>query len=140
MGELVKDPGPGACSAQLGGQSRVLKIRLAEIERFEDRHARGFYDFFDGLRGESFRPTVGQIRDLIALALVGGGMKDEEADAVMREEGPEKMIPHLHIAESIMMATLIPKKEERDLLDPDAGGDKPGGPPKKKRARSKSAD
>ena len=138
MGKLAETPGPGACTAELGGQSRILKIRLAEIERFEDRHPRGFYAFFDALRGEGGKPTIREVRDLIALALVGGGMDDKEADKVMDDEGPEEMYTHLLIARDIMMATIVPSEEDRKMLEEGEEEEEPGN--KKKQPKSKSAD
>ena len=72
----------GAILAEIGGAERVLMLRLAEIERWEDRHY-GIYDLSQRLlSGEPPRPKVGELRDLIALGLVGGGMSDKDAEGL----------------------------------------------------------
>lgn len=72
----------GGIVEEIGGASRSLVLRIGEIERFEDMH-RSIYAVRNGMFRGGNEPTSKEIRDLIALGLVGGGMKDAEADKVV---------------------------------------------------------
>lgn len=68
----------------VGGTRRRLCLRVEEIERFEDQFAPlGIFDVYDGLLGRGRMPQARHVRDLVALALVGGGMSDRDADALI---------------------------------------------------------
>ena len=122
-------PAPaGTCRAELGGSERPLKITLGEIERFEDAVPGGFYDFFARLMdSDGGRPRLREIRLLLHLALVGGGLSESEATEVMRREGPDRMLHHVGVARDVMVVTLIPNPEDRDLLAKSGDGAGPKG-------------
>ena len=133
---VVDDPGHGAIKAEIGGVELTLRLRLGEIERWEDKHPRGFYAFFQAMLkmdASEDAPKLREVRDLLALAIVGGGKTEAEAKEVMGREGPEAMIRHRTLAQGLLMATLIPAKEDRDMLGEEDGGDE-----KKSRVDSES--
>ena len=59
------------------------------FERFEDKH-RGVFVLWDGFFGRGQKPTSSEVRDLVALALVGGGKTDAEADKIVEAMKIEK--------------------------------------------------
>ena len=66
---------------EIGGIRRRLLLRNGEIERFESQYSPfGIFELFDQLMGRGSPPQVRQIRDLIALGLVSGGMTERAAD------------------------------------------------------------
>lgn len=73
---------------QIGGRQRRLLITNAEIERFEAQHI-GMYDLWDQLFGHKPGLKVTHVRDIVALALVGGGAPDAEAETLIASMGPE---------------------------------------------------
>lgn len=84
MGIAAKAP-RGGLLEDLAGRSRPLVLRQGEIERFEDAH-RGIYDVFDAHYAKGVdlpRIRAREVRDLVALGLVGGGMLDRDADALV---------------------------------------------------------
>jgi hypothetical protein len=92
----------------------------AEIERFEDKYT-GIFETWDGFYGRAAKPTARQVRDLVALGLVGGGMKGKAADDLVASLGPEHN-PHLYkIAQGLLGVAFMP-----DL--PSQGGEEPAAP------------
>ena len=76
----------GGVAEYLGDTSYTFKLRNREIERFEDKH-RGIFDLWEGFFERGKKPNSKEIRDILALGLVGGGMKDHEADEVIAKAG-----------------------------------------------------
>lgn len=72
----------------LDGVSRRLQITNREIDRFEAQHI-GIFDFWDQLFGHKPGLKAGHVRDMVALALVGGGLADLRAEAVIAALGPD---------------------------------------------------
>jgi len=97
----------GGVVEYLGDASHVFLLRNREIERFEDKH-RGIFDLFDGLFGRGTRPHSREVRDILALALVGGGMKDHEADAVMSRCTPADLNRMYAIAQAVVGVAFMP--------------------------------
>ena len=97
----------GGIVEYLGGASRTFVLRNREIERFEDKH-RGIFDLFDGFFGKSHKPTSREVRDILALALVGGGMKDHEADAVISRATPEDLMRLYQIGQAVVGIAFLP--------------------------------
>ena len=93
---------------EIGGQPRRLLLRNAEIERFEAQHAIGIFEVFDQLNGRGPAPQLRHVRDLVALAMVGGGMSDRAADGVMAEVGPDQAIRLRIIAQCVLGAAFVP--------------------------------
>ena len=119
----------GGLAEQLGAKRCILVLGNAEIERFEDKHT-GIFETWDGFYGRAAKPTARQVRDLVSLGLVGGGMNGAAADALVAGLTPEHN-PHLYtVAQGILGVAFMP-----DL--PSQGGEEPaapdeGGDPEKK--------
>ena len=97
----------GGIVEEIGGATHVLLLRNREIERFEDLH-RGIFDLWDGFFGRGNKPTSKEVRDLIALALVGGGKKDVEADALVSEASPADLFRYYQIAQALLGVAFMP--------------------------------
>lgn len=133
MGIAAEAP-RGGLVEDLGGASRPLVLRNGEIERFEDRH-RGSFDLWDGFFGRANKPTSREVRDLVALGLVGGGMTDGEADAILSAYGPGENLRLYKIAQALLGVAFVPDIDTEDPApDEDVGDEK-----KKKRARKPGA-
>lgn len=104
----------GGLAEELAGASRVMVLRNAEIERFED-HRRGIFAIWDGFFGRGAKPTAGEVRDLIALGLVGGGMADKAADALVAGLGPGENARLYTLAQALVGVAFVPEAE--DLAD-----------------------
>lgn len=88
----------GVYEEQIGGENRRLLLRNGEIERFETQYAPfGIFELLDQLFGRGPAPQARHVRDLIALGLVGGGMTDKAADALIASLPPSE---NLHLRES----------------------------------------
>ena len=105
----------GGIVEELDGATHVLLLRNREIERFEDLH-RGIFETWDGFFGRGTKPTSKEVRDLIALALVGGGKKDMEADALVNEASPADLFRYYQIAQAVLGVAFMPDSiEEAEL-------------------------
>ena len=95
-------------------------LRLAEVERFEDRH-RGIFDVWDGFYGRSVKPTLREVRDIIALGLVGGGLTDAEADAVLADLGLADALKLYAVAQALVGVAFLPDvAHDEDAEDAEA--------------------
>ena len=115
----------GGIVETIGDASYSFRLRNREIERFEDKH-RGIFDLWDGFFGRGTKPTSTEVRDIIALGLVGGGMKDHEADKAVSKCGPDDLMRLFHIAQAVVGVAFMPdagdedakkKTAEADLID-----------------------
>jgi protoporphyrinogen oxidase len=97
----------GGVVEYIGDTSYVFRLRNREIERFEDKH-RGIFDFWEGVFGRGKKPTSTEIRDILALALVGGGMKDGEADKVISAATPADLMRLYQIAQAVIGVAFMP--------------------------------
>jgi len=97
----------GGIVEQLGGASYSLVLRIGEIERFEDTH-RGIFDLWDGIFREGTKPSSKEVRDLVALGLVGGGLKDAKADEVVNGLGVGGLLNLHQIAVGLLGAAFMP--------------------------------
>jgi hypothetical protein len=101
----------------IGGQDRRLLLRNGEIERFEIQHAPlGIFELFDQLFGRGPAPQVRHVRDILALGLVGGGMGDRMADALIAGLPPSDNLHLRAVAQRLLGVTFIPA-----VLDETAG-------------------
>ena len=101
----------GGVVEYLGGASYTFVLRNREIERFEDKH-RGIFELWEGFFGEAKKPSSKEVRDLLALGLVGGGMKDHEADGVVSNCNPEDLMRMYAIAQAVVGVAFMP-----DVMD-----------------------
>ena len=105
----------GGIVEELDGATHVLLLRNREIERFEDLH-RGIFSLWDGFFGRGNKPTSKEVRDLIALALVGGGKKDMEADRIVEQASPADLFRLYQIAQAVLGVAFMPDSiEEAEL-------------------------
>jgi len=118
--------GTGAYEEEIGGARRRLVLRNGEIERFEEQHDLGIFELFEQLMGRGARqPQVRHVRDLVALGLVGGGMADRAADALVAGLGPEHNLDLRQFARALLGVTFLPAVREaaKDAKKPDGSGD-----------------
>lgn len=118
MGIAAQAP-RGGLAEELAGASRALILRNGEIERFEDRHG-GIFAAWDGFMGRAARPGTRQVRDLVALGLVGGGMSDAEADRLVAGLGPDHLQRLYSIAQALIGVAFMPDSAEGGGEDPDS--------------------
>ena len=97
----------GGIVETIDGASKVLLLRNREIERFEDAH-RGVFEVWDGFFGRGTKPSSKEVRDLIALGLVGGGCKDADADDLVEQAGPEALLQYYQIAQALLGVAFMP--------------------------------
>lgn len=94
---------------QVGGKSRPLVLRNAEIERFEIQHAPfGIYDLWNCLFDRGPEPQARHVRDLVALGLVGGGMTDRAADDLIADLPPSENMALRETARRLLGITFVP--------------------------------
>ena len=116
----------GGVVEYIGDASYTFILRNGEIERFEDKH-QGIFDIWDGFFGRSKKPTSTEVRDLLALALVGGGMKDHEADRVMSSCTPADLMRLFQIAQAVLGVAFMPDAAEApNIKKKTAGQDRAG--------------
>jgi hypothetical protein len=116
---IAADAPRGGLVETLARAPRVLVLRNAEIERFEDRH-NSIFVLWDGFFDRAPKPTTRQVRDLVALGLVGGGMLDKDADSLLADLGPAEN-QHLYtIAQGLIGVAFVPDVDDDDG-DEDAG-------------------
>ena len=58
--------------------------------------------------GRGSKPTSTEVRDLLALGLVGGGMKDAEADRVISAATPADLMRLYQIAQAVLGVAFMP--------------------------------
>jgi len=97
----------GGVVENIGGVSYTLILRCKEIERFEDKH-RGVFDLWDGFFGRGQKPTSSEVRDLVALALVGGGKTDAEADKIVEAGGAASLLSYCQLAQAVLGVAFMP--------------------------------
>lgn len=104
---------------QIGGADRRLILRNGEIERFEAQYAPfGIFDLWARFVGDVDQcPQARHCRDLLALALVGGGMSDRAADDLVASLPPSVNGQILELASRVLAAAFVP-------VDPGAAGEK----------------
>ena len=112
----------GGIVETIGDASYSFKLRNREIERFEDQH-RGIFDLWEGFFGRGKKPNSKEVRDILALGLVGGGMKDAEADAVISKCTPEDLMRLFQIAQAVLGVAFMPDvgdekvKKKTEVID-----------------------
>lgn len=97
----------GGVVEYIGDTSYTFLLRNREIERFEDKH-KGIFELWDCFFGRSTKPSSVEVKDLLALALVGGGMKDHEADAVIAKCTPADLMRLFQIAQAVLGVAFMP--------------------------------
>lgn len=103
----------GGVAEYLGDTSYTFRLRNREIERFEDKH-RGIFDLWEGFFERGKKPNSKEIRDILALGLVGGGMKDHEADEVIAKAGPSDLMRMYQIAQAVIGIAFMPDMADEE--------------------------
>lgn len=98
-----------AYEEEIGGQARRLILRNREIDRFEVQHQIGIFEIWDQMFSRGRRPQARHVRDLVALALVGGGMSDRHADELVADLPPSENFRLLETARRVLGVTFIPQ-------------------------------
>lgn len=107
----------------VGGKPVKLLLRNGEIERFEEQYpAVGIFTLWDFLCGRGQGLRSGHVRDLVALGLVGGGMSDRDADAMIAALPPSENVNLRGVAQRLLAVTLFP-----DILTAKVPGKKRAG-------------
>ena len=104
----------GGIVEEIDGATHTFLLRNREIERFEDKH-RGIFDLWEGFFERGKKPTSTEVRDLLALALVGGGKKDADADAIIEDAGPDCLLRFYAIANAVVGVAFMPDVADADL-------------------------
>lgn len=105
----------GGVVEYIGDTSYVFLLRNREIERFEDKH-RGIFELWDGFFERGTKPTSKEVKDLLALSLVGGGKKDHEADEILSKATPADLLRLYQIAQAVLGLAFMPDVgQEQDL-------------------------
>lgn len=96
----------GGIVAQLGGESRPLVLRQGEIERFEEQHAPlGVFEMLDLV--VSGHPQSRHCRDIVALALVGGGLADKSADKIVSDMPAHENMRIRSLAQDVLFRAFV---------------------------------
>jgi len=104
---ITADAPRGGVAEYIGDTSYVFRLRNREIERFEDKH-RGIFELWEGFFDRGKKPTSTEVKDILALGLVGGGMKDHEADEVIAKSTPEDLLRFYQIAQAVLGIAFMP--------------------------------
>ena len=97
----------GGVAEEINGESYTFLLRSREIERFEDLH-RGIFDVWDGFFGRGQKPTSLEVKDIVALALVGGGKADADADRIVEKATPADLFRFYQIAQAALGVAFMP--------------------------------
>lgn len=97
----------GGISETIGDATYTFLLRNREIERFEDKH-RGIFELWEAFFGEGTKPTSKEIKDLLALALVGGGKTDSQADEIIEKANPSDLMRLYQIAQATLGIAFMP--------------------------------
>lgn len=108
----------GGLNATLNGKDVTLLLRMGEIERWEAVH-RGIFAMWDALMAQAAMPTSREVRDLLALALIGGGMPDAEADRFIMDVPTSELMNMAKLAQAALAAALLPTVADAFEQDPD---------------------
>ncbi|MBN8189282.1 gene transfer agent family protein [Salipiger thiooxidans] len=120
----------GAYEEEVGGKSRRLLLRNREIERFEAQYDVGIFELWDQLFGRGGRaPQARHVRDLVALALVGGGMSDRAAEDLVADLPPSENMRLRQIAQRVLGVAFIPAVLGEDKKKADGSGADASAPP-----------
>ncbi|MCF6304410.1 MAG: gene transfer agent family protein [Rhodobacteraceae bacterium] len=120
MGIEVEKP-EGGIAEKLGDATFPMVLDLGAIERFEAKHG-SIFALWDGTFRDVNPPTSAAVRDIVALGLVGGGLTDKEADAVVDGLGPAGLNLLRLIVAGLLGAAFEPEIGEK--IEADAEDDK----------------
>lgn len=113
---IVVDAPRGGLTDTLAGELRTFLLRNGEIERFEDKH-RGVFSLWDSFFGRGAPATSSEVKDLLALGLIGAGAKPEEADKIITDLKPEHLLECYQLAQALLGVAFMPDAAEDDGAD-----------------------
>jgi hypothetical protein len=99
----------GGVSWELGGETRSFLLRQGEIERFERQHKLGIFALFNQVMAHEALSI--HVRDIVALGLVGAGMTDKSADALIGGLPAHENMGLQVLATQILMAAFVDPAE-----------------------------
>lgn len=114
----------GGVVEYIGDTSYVFLLRNREIERFEDKH-RGIFELWDGFFGRGSKPKSSEVKDILALGLVGGGLKDHEADRILSNCTPADLMRLFQIAQAVLGVAFMPDVNENAEVKKKTQGQSP---------------
>ena len=121
MGGSILAP-VGGIMGNLGGESRPMVLRAGEIERFEEQYApTGVFDVLGRFLDRKTAPQHRHCRDLVILGLVGAGMAEKDAHALVTGLPLHKSVEVRIAAQGLLFAAFVPPAEESE--GPPATGD-----------------
>ena len=97
----------GGIVEEIDGVSYTSLLRCRERERYEDIH-RGIFDVWEGFFGRGKKPSSSEVRDIVALDLVGGGKSDAEADRILENATPADLFKFYQIAQAALGVAFMP--------------------------------
>ena len=104
---ITADALRGGVVDDIGGATYTFLLSNCEIQRFEDKH-KAIFEIWDGFFDHSKKSTSKEVKDLIALALVGGGMKDPDADRLVESSGPANLMRYYQIVQAVPAVAFMP--------------------------------
>ena len=120
---IVKAAPVAGISWELAGQARPLVLRNREIERFEERHnPLSIFAVVDGFAGLADMPQARHCRDLVALGLIGAGMAEALADAIVAQQPPSKDAELKRCAQALVFAAYLPAPDDDTPGKPQGDG------------------
>mgnify|MGYP000492360497 CR=1 FL=1 len=114
---IAAQPPRGGIIAEVGGKSRPLLLRNAEIERFEAQHNIGIFAVGRWLWENSEKLQARHLRDLVALGLVGGGLPDRAADDIIAALPPSENTTLRTIAVDLVTIAFLPENAEKKSVE-----------------------
>ena len=127
MGGSVLAP-IGGIMGDLGGESRPMVLRAAEVERFEEQYApTGVFDVLGRFLDRKSAPQFRHCRDLAILGLIGGGMAEKDAHALVTGLPLHRSVEVRLAAQGLLIAAFVPPVEEGES-PPEAGAVVPDQP------------
>ena len=113
----------GGIMGDLGGESRPMVLRAAEVERFEEQYApTGVFDVLGRFLDRKVQPQYRHCRDLAMLGLIGGGMSERAAHDLVTGIPFHQSVEVRVAAQRLLIAAFVPPVKEGDN-PPSTGGD-----------------
>ena len=124
MSSILDDAPRGATKGTVGGKEYTFRLTMEAIERWEDKHPAGIYRFLADI-GEG-KVTLSQSKDLLAVGLVGAGLSEKEAKAVIDGWKARDIFDLPPIASRLINEAVFPAdSDEIDIEQDDSGKDQP---------------
>jgi len=111
-GQIELDFGDGTYSFRLG---------WGELQKLQEACDAGPFAIFDRLGDKSFK--VQDIREVLRLGLIGGGLEPSKALSLVRDWIEERpLLENVPIAQVVLSAALVGAPEEETIKKPQAAG------------------